>query len=61
MIVPIIFSLNSVADEKMFTWVFIKAVSFAKKYHWSVIAQKQYFDENGENKAMLKGGKEWHR
>lgn len=48
MIIPIIFSLNPVADDKMYTWVFIKAISFAKKYHWPVIAQKQYFD-NIEN------------
>lgn len=44
MIVPVIYSLNPVADNKMYTWVFIKAVSFAKKYHWPVIAQEQYFD-----------------
>lgn len=45
MIVPVIVSLNPVADGKMYTWVFIKAVSFARKYHWPVIAQKQYFDD----------------
>lgn len=44
MIIPIIFSLNPVANDRMYTWVFIKAVSFAKRYHWPVIAQKQYFD-----------------
>ena len=45
MIVPVIFSLNPVSKERMYTWVFIKAVSFAKKWHWPVIAQKQYFDD----------------
>lgn len=45
MIIPVIVSLNPVADGKMYTWVFIKAVSFARKYHWPVIAQKQYFDD----------------
>lgn len=53
MIVPVIFSLNPVADDKMFTWVFIKAVSFAKKYHWPVIAQKQYFDDIGNMKGFF--------
>lgn len=47
MIVPIVMSLNPVADGKMYTWVFIKSVSFARKYHWPVIAQKQYFDDIG--------------
>ncbi len=43
MIIPIIYSLNPIANNQMFTWTFIKAVSFAKNYNWPVIAQEQYF------------------
>ncbi len=53
MIVPIIFSLNPVAKNQMFTWTFIKAVSFAKGYHWPVIAQEQYFKNTCEMKGFF--------
>lgn len=45
MIIPLIFTLDPVYENLSQTWVFYKAVSFCKKYGWSVIAQEQYFKE----------------
>ena len=53
MIIPVVYSLNPVANNKMYTWVFIKAVSFAKKHYWPVIAQEQYFDSIDEMKGFF--------
>ena len=44
MIIPFVFTLDTVADGRQLTWVFNKAVSFSKEYGWPVIAQKQYYD-----------------
>lgn len=53
MIVPFIFTLDTVGNGRQLAWVFNKAVSFSKEYRWPVIAQKQYFDYYGEDDSTL--------
>lgn len=48
MIIPFIFTLDTVNNGQQLQWVFNKAVSFCEKEHWPVIAQKQYFEHYGE-------------
>ncbi len=52
MIIPFVFTLDTVGDGCQLTWVFNKAVSFSKNYEWPVIAQKQYFDHYLEDTSV---------
>lgn len=52
MIIPFVFTLDTVCNGCQLMWVFNKSVSFSKEYGWPVIAQKQYFDHYGENSSV---------
>jgi hypothetical protein len=45
MFIPIVFSLTPSDHDLVYTWIFLKSLDFAKRYHWPVIAQARYFNE----------------
>ncbi len=49
MIIPFVFTLDTMGNGRPLTWVFNKAVSFCQKQKWPVIAQKQYFESYNED------------
>lgn len=45
MLVPIIFTLDTISSNMSQIWLFYKAITYAKNKKWPVIAQDDYFDK----------------
>ena len=53
MLVPIIFTFDTLSDGLSQTWFFYKAVTYAKRKKWPVIAKEDYFLEYEKQKKIF--------
>lgn len=53
MLVPIVFTFDTLAEGLSQAWLFYKAVSYSKRGNWPVIAQNIYFEEFEKQKVLF--------
>lgn len=53
MLVPIIFTLDTILSNMSQVWMFYKAITYAKRNNWPVIAQEDYFLKYEQQKKLF--------